>query len=330
MVNATPTKKMILGAIAGNLALASPFAFYSPVHASETASIQSTPLSYGDHGEAVLTLHRKLKTIEYYPKKETAQYNALTEYAVKQFQTDHHLDANGELNQETANMLDQVFYDHYITSITDVAEEIKFGEQSKRVERLQNALKALRLYDEEVDSVAGPNTKEALEKFNQFREDKLDLSQLEPPTIVHREETQQVSHMSKSQSNTKQKSETVQTQSNRSVTSTARSLVGTPYRWGGTSRSGFDCSGFLQYVYGQQGSYLPRTVSDIWNATTPASKPSVGNLVFFETYQPGPSHAGIYIGNNQFIHAGTSSGVTISNLSDSYWQQRYLGARIVH
>ncbi|MFA9560570.1 C40 family peptidase [Evansella sp. AB-rgal1] len=109
----------------------------------------------------------------------------------------------------------------------------------------------------------------------------------------------------------------------------ARRHLGVPYVWGGSTTSGFDCSGYLQYVYRTQGVDIPRTVATIWNATTHVSSPRVGDIVFFETYTAGPSHAGIYMGNNQFIHAGSSTGVTITSMSNSYWSQRYLGARSV-
>ncbi|MDQ0340409.1 LysM repeat protein [Caldalkalibacillus uzonensis] len=108
----------------------------------------------------------------------------------------------------------------------------------------------------------------------------------------------------------------------------AKKYMGAPYRWGGSSPStGFDCSGFLQYIFRSQGVNLPRTVASIWSVGTTVSNPQPGDVVFFETYTSGPSHAGIYLGNNQFIHSGTSTGVTISNMTTSYWSQRYLGAK---
>ncbi|MFC4735950.1 NlpC/P60 family protein [Bacillus daqingensis] len=109
--------------------------------------------------------------------------------------------------------------------------------------------------------------------------------------------------------------------------STARSLIGSPYVWGGMSPSGFDCSGFINYVFNQHGESLPRTVAQMWSAGTPVSNPQPGDIVFFET-RTGPSHSGIYLGNNEFIHSGASTGVTISNLSSNpYWSSAYIGAR---
>jgi cell wall-associated NlpC family hydrolase len=109
------------------------------------------------------------------------------------------------------------------------------------------------------------------------------------------------------------------------IVSTAKQYMGTPYVWGGMSPSGFDCSGFINYVYDKHGKSMPRTVASIYSASTKVSSPSVGDIVFFDT-RGGASHAGIYVGNNEFIHAGASTGVTVSSMNSSYWAPRYMGA----
>lgn len=108
--------------------------------------------------------------------------------------------------------------------------------------------------------------------------------------------------------------------------STAQAQTGKPYVWGGQSpSSGFDCSGFIHYVINQAGKSMGRTnVEGYYNKSYTVSSPQVGDLVFFSgTYKSGPSHMGFYIGNNQFIHAGTSTGVTVTSLSNSYWSSHF-------
>jgi len=107
----------------------------------------------------------------------------------------------------------------------------------------------------------------------------------------------------------------------------AERFIGVPYVFGGTSPSGFDCSGYTQHVFAMLGIALPRTADAQFYALHPArGGAAFGDLVFFQTYAPGPSHVGIYLGGGRFIHS-SSHGVMISRLSDSYWSSRYLGAK---
>lgn len=111
----------------------------------------------------------------------------------------------------------------------------------------------------------------------------------------------------------------------------AKKYVGVPYQFGGSSEKGFDCSGFTRHVMSGLGVTLARTTAEQYKQGSEVKKEDlrVGDLVFFETYKKGPSHAGVYIGDNQFIHASSSKGITVTSLDDSYYKKRYIGARRV-
>ena len=114
------------------------------------------------------------------------------------------------------------------------------------------------------------------------------------------------------------------------LTSSALRFLGTPYVFGGTSGYGFDCSGYTQHVFAMLGVRIPRTAdAQYYAGSYPVGGVRTGDLVFFQTYEPGPSHVGIYLGNGHFVHASSSHGVMVSSLSDSYWAARYLGAKRV-
>lgn len=111
---------------------------------------------------------------------------------------------------------------------------------------------------------------------------------------------------------------------------TALQFQGVPYRWGGISPSGFDSSGFIWYVFQENGIDIPRVSFDIYAFGDPISQDDLkpGDLVFFEGYRPGPSHGSIYIGDGQFIHSpSTGKTITIDSLSDpAYWGPKRYGA----
>ncbi len=108
----------------------------------------------------------------------------------------------------------------------------------------------------------------------------------------------------------------------------ALAYVGTPYRWGGTSpRTGFDCSGYVWFVYASAGIGIPRTADAQFAAGRPiAGDPAPGDLVFFQTYDWGASHVGIYLGNGWFVQE-IAPNVHFSNFNSPYFRSRYIGAR---
>ncbi|EJM02380.1 cell wall-associated hydrolase, invasion-associated protein [Pseudomonas sp. GM102] len=120
-----------------------------------------------------------------------------------------------------------------------------------------------------------------------------------------------------------------------SILERGMSLIGTRYRFGGTSEAGFDCSGFIGYLFREEaGMNLPRSTREMINVDAPlvarsALKP--GDLLFFATNgrRGRVSHAGIYLGDNQFIHSSSrkSGGVRIDSLGDSYWSKTFIEAK---
>lgn len=116
------------------------------------------------------------------------------------------------------------------------------------------------------------------------------------------------------------------------LVATALTFRGTPYRNGGSDPSGFDCSGFVQWVFAMHGLRLPREVREQYRVGGDIDVDDVqpGDLVFFETVSRGASHVGIAIGGGEFVHAPSSRGVVrIERFTTGYWAQRWVGARRV-
>jgi cell wall-associated NlpC family hydrolase len=112
------------------------------------------------------------------------------------------------------------------------------------------------------------------------------------------------------------------------VVHNALAYMGTPYRWGGASpRTGFDCSGYVWYVYASAGIGIPRTADAQFAAgQTIDGDPEPGDLVFFQTYDYGASHVGIYLGNGWFVQE-IAPDVHLANFNSPYFRSRYIGAR---
>lgn len=115
------------------------------------------------------------------------------------------------------------------------------------------------------------------------------------------------------------------------IVSRAAKYKGVPYVFGGTTTKGFDCSGYVQYVFKDCKAKLPRLADEqaLQGIFVTQKQLRPGDLVFFTTYAPGASHVGIYAGDGQFWSASSSKGVILSSLKEEYWKQRYFGARRV-
>lgn len=114
------------------------------------------------------------------------------------------------------------------------------------------------------------------------------------------------------------------------IIETARQLLGQPYLWGGMTTFGVDCSGFVHTIFKVHGIRLHRDADLQYfhdGISVNREDLQLGDLIFFETYKPGPSHVGIYVGNQKFLQASSSRGVSYGSLDERYFSQHFLGAK---
>jgi len=273
-------------------------------------------LKVGSRGPEVVKLQTKLKEKNYYTSTVDGIYGPLTRNAVLQFQRDNRLLVDGIAGPQTLSAL----YKNASNSSNaskQTAAILKIGSRGQVVKDLQSQLKSLNYYTASIDGIYGPLTAEAVRAFQ--RDNGLVVDGIAGPQTFAALKNPVKSASSSAASKVNASN----------IISTAKKYLGVPYVYGGSTPNGFDCSGFIQYVFKQHGISLPRTVAQMWNYGKSVSSLQVGDLVFFNTSGSGVSHAGIYIGNNQFIHAGSSTGVTIASLDNSYWKPRYFGAKRV-
>lgn len=273
-------------------------------------------LQQGANGNEVLQLQAQLQQLGYYSGGVDGIFGPGTFSAVINFQRDSGLEADGIVGQQTAQALKSSS-----TTAGSGSASTETTMSADEVLRLQTMLKTIGYYQGGLDGDFGPLTRSALLNFQ--TDSGLEADGVVGPATLKALQGASAAPSSVSRgSNLNRKGD--------AVVSLARKYLGTRYAWAGSSPGGFDCSGFTSYIYKQLGVGLPRTSTAQFQAGVQVSKPSVGDLVFFTTYQRGASHVGIYIGNNQFIHASSGAGkVIITSLSDAYYSKRYLGARKV-
>ena len=203
----------------------------------------------------------------------------------------------------------------FCASTTFAAQAYRVGDQGSEIAEIQGKLVLLG-YDVMADGDFGPATVEAIKAFQKSQG--LEVNGLIGPATYAALLGRDMPDISRGANYIA-----------RRIISTSMDYLGVPYVFGGTSPYGFDCSGYVQYVFANAGISLPRTADVQYEQGTPISTAELvaGDLVFFTTYTYGASHVGIYVGDGNFIHASSSRGVTISSLSEAYYSSRYIGAR---
>ncbi|MCK7607531.1 peptidoglycan-binding protein [Geobacillus stearothermophilus] len=283
--------------------------------ATSQPATSSDALTIGSRGDDVRKLQQQLKQLGYFTYSDiTGYYGVLTADAIRRFQRDNSLPVTGAVDNQTVARLASAVKAK-TTSPAPIERErlavrLSIGALGDDVKRIQTKLKELGYFWTDITGYYGTATADAVRRFQQ-------AAQLPATGIVDGETYERLIGQAPAA-----KLDVIE------LVADAAELLGVPYVWGGeTPEEGFDCSGFIFYLFQQQGVPIPRTVALMWNAGASVSAPEVGDIVFFATTTNGPSHAGIYIGNGQFIHSGASTGVTTSRLDQPYWKQRYLGAK---
>ncbi|MFX4260727.1 peptidoglycan-binding protein [Pelotomaculum propionicicum] len=281
----------------------------------------SNLLKEGMSGDNVLTLQTKLKSLGYYSGSVDGNFGAGTLSAVIAFQKGNGINDDGIAGPATLAAIDSLA----AAKVEAVAgsprpDLIKKGMSGDKVLALQTKLKSLGYYNDSLDGNFGAGTLLALIDFqanNGLTADGV----AGPQTLQTMQNSPVVASRGASGSRKSQ-----------AIASYARQFLGTPYVWGGSSPDGFDCSGFAYYVYSHFGIEIPRMADEQYYYGARVNQLIPGDLVFFTTYMSGPSHTGIYIGDNCFIHSSSAEGeVVITSLSQNYYSERYLGAsRVVN
>lgn len=342
MMQTKTIENAIKKSIVYSYALTQPFSIYSTtipsIHAEQDSSIGEA--EYGEEGELIRHFQLKLKKLGHYDGNIDGKYGLLTEHAVRQFQSAETIEIDGIMDERTIKKLIHSEEETEIIKLKPLLETVYFGDRNESVRKIQEVLFYYNYYSGEIDGIYGPLTEEAIQKITKkyLQKEKTNSTSLSSVEVIsdldqQKGKVDEGNLQEKSETNISKTREDAPKlmevlKNNDHIITLAKSFVGTPYVWGGTTPSGFDCSGFIHYIYNEQGIVIPRTVNDIWNFATEVNAPAIGDLIFFETYQPGPSHLGIYLGDGDFIHVSSSNGVEVSNYYKSnYWKSRFLGMK---
>lgn len=308
----------------------------------------------GDRGSQITAIQQALAG-DGYDITVDGDYGTGTTAAIKQFQADHGLEADGILGAATyaelmGEAMPENYSDHFTERNTQAAEAVNKAvgndtplpvvTASNEIVVIQQAL-ANNGYSIDVDGVFGVGTEQAIRNFQASHGLEPDgvvgqatfyslTGQVLPTGPIRRFGNGGYGSYGGTRHADRYTDDYDYSGGGSRILGIANQYLGTPYVFGGTSPSGFDCSGFTRYVYSAAGIDLPRMADEQYNVGYSVAESDLepGDLVFFTTYEPGVSHVGIYMGNHQFINA-SSEGVSIADLDSHYWRTRYVGAKRV-
>jgi len=210
--------------------------------------------------------------------------------------------------------------DTVVTSMTSTESQLKdLEKQALQLQRIAEQ----EAQEKAAQEAAAQKQAEQAAKDAQAQPAPAQAAPAQPAAPAQKEEPQKEEPKKEAPKQEKKQAEPAPTPNVGGVIGKAQGYLGLPYVWGSASPSngGFDCSGFISYVFGVGR----QDVNGYWNSVSKVSSPQPGDLVFFQgTYKPGPSHIGIYVGNGQMIHAG-DKGIAYASLSSSYNQKHFLG-----
>lgn len=311
------------------------------------AALGDRALYQGVNHSDVKELQQELRKGNFFTyKNNTTYFGRITKEAVKKFQKANGLAVDGSFGPASARVLKGKTNTQAkpeakpaptapsnSSNLLSYNRALRRGLKGNDVRDLQLALKKLGHYNIAVDSSFGPGTLNAVKSFQRAQKISVDGS-VGPATVrsINDVLSGKVAAGKPSAAapnrNDSGKSTTI------NIINTAKKFIGGRYVYGGSSPAGFDCSGFTQYVYKQMGINIPRATTSQASAGSRISKSDLqpGDLLIFSnTYKAGPSHAGVYIGNGQFVHASNpSKGIRIDSINSGYYNGKFSYGRRVY